>query len=84
MRKAFLSNKSGLHARPASQLVQLAQKYESEIKISCNGEEGNAKSIMGVMALGVQGNSEINISASGADADAAEEAVKEFIDNIKD
>ncbi|MCG8483603.1 MAG: HPr family phosphocarrier protein [Clostridia bacterium] len=84
MKKGFLSNKTGLHARPASLLVQLAQKFESDIKIYSNGAEGNAKSIMGIMAMGILGNSEIDICANGADAEAAEEAIKHFIDHIKD
>lgn len=84
MKKAFLGNKTGLHARPASQLVQMAQKFQSEIKLSGNNSECNAKSIMSIMALGILGNSEIEIYANGADAEKAEEAIKEFIENIID
>ena len=48
-----ITNPTGLHARPASQFVQTAAKFESEVFIVKNGNEINAKSIMGVMAGGL-------------------------------
>ena len=74
-------NPTGLHARPASQFVQTAGKYESSIFIVKDGNEINAKSIMGVMAGGLSQGTEIEIKAEGADEQAAVEALAELIES---
>lgn len=53
---------SGLHARPASQLVQAASHFPEEITINYQNKNVNAKSIMGVMSLGVPYQGEITIT----------------------
>lgn len=75
-----VKNKTGLHARPASQFVQKAGKFDSKIEIVFEEKEVNAKSIMGVMSLGVGKGNEITVRAEGEDA---EEAVKELIEFIE-
>ncbi len=74
--KVIIKDPVGLHARPASIMVQEANKFESEITISAGEKNGNLKSIMSVMALGVKTQEEVTISAEGADAEAALEAIK--------
>ncbi|MBD3106921.1 phosphocarrier protein HPr [Bacillus sp. AGMB 02131] len=59
---------SGIHARPATLLVQAAGKFESDINLEYNGKKVNLKSIMGVMSLGIAQGAEITISAEGSDA----------------
>lgn len=62
---------TGIHARPATLLVQAASKFDSEIHLEYKGKKVNLKSIMGVMSLGVGQGAEITISAEGSDeADA--------------
>ena len=62
----------GLHARPASQLVTTASKFEADIKIKTDaGKEANLKSIMSVMALGVKTGETVVITAEGKDANEA-------------
>ncbi|MEM4993186.1 phosphocarrier protein HPr [Priestia sp. SB1] len=62
---------SGIHARPATTLVQAASKFDSDINLEFNGKTVNLKSIMGVMSLGIQKGATITISAEGSDeADA--------------
>jgi len=68
---AVITDKIGLHARPASQLAKEASKYESSIVIVSDGKEGNLKSIMNVMAMAVKTGQEVTIKADGPDADAA-------------
>nr|WP_240403408.1 phosphocarrier protein HPr [Lactobacillus iners] len=68
---------TGIHARPATLLVQAASKFSSDINLEYSGKSVNLKSIMGVMSLGVGQGSEISISAEGADE-------KEEIDAIAD
>jgi phosphocarrier protein len=73
-------NETGLHARPASQFVKKAGKFKSEIQIVFEDKEVNAKSIMGVMSLGIGQGKEITIKAVGEDE---EEAINELEDFIK-
>lgn len=70
-KKFTVISEAGIHARPATLLVQAAGKFDSELLLECKERSVNLKSIMGVMSLGVAKNAEITISASGSDeADA--------------
>lgn len=68
-------NTYGLHARPAAELVTLANRFQSEITIAKDSLEVNAKSIMGVMMLAAERGSTLTIAARGEDA---EDAVREL------
>ena len=82
-----VNNKVGLHARPASLFVQEAAKYVSDIKVSCQdpdtmeNREVNAKSILGVLTLGVSQGMEITICAEGEDEVPAVEALVTLVKN---
>ena len=73
-------NETGLHARPASQLVQVASKYASDVSIEFNGNRTDAKSIIGLMGLGLKKDDEINVVADGHDAAEAVDAIANLID----
>jgi phosphocarrier protein len=67
-----IKNKLGLHLRPASQLVKIANQFpDSEISIAKDGQEVNAKSIMGVVMLAAELGCELEIEAVGPSADEA-------------
>ena len=68
---------SGIHARPATVLVQTASKYDPDVNLEYSGKRVNLKSIMGVMSLGIAKGAEITISASGADENDALNALEE-------
>ena len=68
---------TGIHARPATILVQTASKFSSDITLQYDGKGVNLKSIMGVMSLGVGQGADVTISAEGADADDAIAAISE-------
>jgi phosphocarrier protein HPr len=70
----------GIHARPATVLVQTAGKYESDVNVEYNGKTVNLKSIMGIMSLGIPSGASIDITADGSDE---EEALKGIVDVIK-
>ncbi|MEB3882848.1 phosphoenolpyruvate--protein phosphotransferase [Lyngbya sp. CCY1209] len=77
-----LDHSTGLHARPAAQLVKLAFQFESDItleNITARTAPVNAKSINQVIALGVRDGEEIAIAATGADAAAALEALRHLL-----
>lgn len=74
-REFEIMNRLGLHARAAAQLVHLANRFVSEIRIRKNGVDVNAKSIMGVLMLAAPRDSRIVILADGPDAEEAVEAI---------
>lgn len=67
----FIIDETGIHARPATLLVQTASKYNSDLQLEYNKKRVNLKSIMGVMSLGVGQNSEVVVIAEGNDAEEA-------------
>ena len=68
---------TGIHARPATLLVQAASKFNSDITLEYQGKSVNLKSIMGVMSLGVGQNADVVITADGADEAEAIAAITE-------
>ncbi|WP_054645719.1 phosphocarrier protein HPr [Secundilactobacillus oryzae] len=66
---------TGIHARPATLLVQSASKFNSEVTLQYGDKSVNLKSIMGVMSLGVGQNTDITITAEGDDEKEAIEAI---------
>ena len=76
----LISNKHGLHARPAAQFVKIAGRFSSDIKVIKDGLEVNGKSIMGIMMLAAEPGSEIILLIEGNDEQAAFDALKELID----
>lgn len=61
----------GLHARPAAMFVQTAQKHQADITVSFNDNLANAKSMLGMLGLGVIQGAQITITADGSDEEEA-------------
>lgn len=72
-----ITNETGLHARPASVFVNTAAKFKSELTIQKGEKQVNAKSILGVLSLGISKGSEIILSAQGPDE---EEAIRSLVE----
>ena len=71
---------SGLDARPVAMLVQVASQFESEIHVECDGRKTvNAKSIMGMMSLGLARGEEITIVTEGSDEAEAIEGIATYM-----
>ena len=68
---------TGIHARPATLLVQAASKFQSDINLEYQGKSVNLKSIMGVMSLGVGQGADVTITAEGSDEADAIAAISE-------
>ena len=79
-RAVVLASKHGLHARPAAELVRLAGRFKSDIKLTKDDITVDAKSIMGVMMLAAECGSEVVITVEGSDEDEAMAAVAEFLE----
>ena len=79
-KKDILVNlENGLEARPVALLVQEASKYESTIYIQTGDRKVNAKSIMGMMSLGLDNGEALTISADGVDEQAAVDGIARFL-----
>lgn len=76
-------NASGIHARPATVFVNEAKKFECKIQLTnmASGRQGDAKSILKVLSLGLTRGTEVMLCAEGADEEAAIEALSALIDN---
>lgn len=75
--KIQLSN--GLEARPVALLVQVASQYESTVYLETGNKKVNAKSIMGMMSLGLDSGEEVEIVCEGADEEKAATDVEKFL-----
>ena len=71
----------GLDARPIALLVQEASQYESRVFIEIGSKKINAKSIMGMMTLGLDSGEEITLSANGEDEEAAMNSIEQYLSN---
>lgn len=70
---------SGLEARPVAMLVQVASQYESSVYIETDGKRVNAKSIMGMMSLGLDAGEIVTVVTDGKDEELALENVEKYL-----
>ena len=71
--------KNGLEARPVAVLVQVASQFESTVYINSEDRKVNAKSIMGMMSLGLASGEEVTVVADGNDEDTAVVEIEKFL-----
>lgn len=76
-----IKNASGLHARPAGMFVKKAAEFKSTVEVIAKGKTVNAKSIMGIMSLGLAKGDELTISANGEDEERAVNTLVELIES---
>lgn len=72
-------NKVGLHARPATFFIQKSNEFKSSIWVEKDERRVNAKSLLGVLSLGIIGDTEITIIADGVDEEEAVNALVELV-----
>lgn len=75
-----VNNKVGLHARPATFFIQKANEFKSTIWVEKDGRRVNAKSLLGVLSLGIAQGTEINVIADGADEELAVNSLVELVE----
>ncbi|WP_077533135.1 HPr family phosphocarrier protein [Massiliimalia massiliensis] len=76
-----VQNQVGLHARPATFFIQKANEYKSSIWVEKEERRVNAKSLLGVLSLGILGGNNIKIIADGADEQEAVEGLAKLVDS---
>ena len=77
----MVQNQVGLHARPATFFIQKANEFRSSIWIEKEERRVNAKSLLGILSLGIIGGTQIKIIADGADEQAAVNALVELVES---
>lgn len=77
--KVTINLENGLEASPVALLVQVASKYDSSIYIEAGDKRVNAKSIMGMMSLGLDNGEDVTVQADGADEEDAVDDVGNFL-----
>lgn len=75
-----VSNKMGIHARPAAMIVRVANKYGADVIVEKDDEQVNGKSIMGLMMLAAGNGSTLRFTASGKDAEKLLEEMQALFD----
>ena len=83
-KKIKIKNPQGLHARPASVFVRIANKFESDVTVKKGSEKVNGKSIMGLLTLAASEGSTVEIEVNGPDAENALQELEGFLVNDKD
>ena len=79
MKEATVNNQVGLHARPATFFIQKANEFKSSIWVEKDERRVNAKSLLGVLSLGIVKGTEIALIADGPDEEEAVAALAELI-----
>ena len=82
-KKIRIQIKNGLEARPVAVLVQVASQFDSSIYVEYGNKKVNAKSIMGMMALGLDAGEEVVVSADGDDESNAMADIEKFLSAVK-
>lgn len=81
VKDVMVKNQVGLHARPATFFIQKANEYKSSIWIEKEERRVNAKSLLGILSLGIVGGTDIRIIADGADEQQAVDALVELVES---
>ena len=81
VKEVSVQNQVGLHARPATFFIQKANEYKSSVWVEKEERRVNAKSLLGVLSLGIVGGTNIKIIADGSDEQAAVEGLVKLVES---
>jgi phosphocarrier protein HPr len=81
VKEVLVQNKAGLHARPATFFIQKANEYKSTIWVEKEERRVNAKSLLGVLSLGIIGGTTIKVIADGSDETEAVEGLVSLVES---
>lgn len=81
VKEVTVQNHVGLHARPATFFIQKANEFKSSIWVEKQERRVNAKSLLGVLSLGIVGGTDIKIIADGSDEEAAVDGLVKLIES---
>ena len=81
VKEVTVQNRVGLHARPATFFIQKANEFKSSIWVEKDERRVNAKSLLGVLSLGIVGGTDIRIIADGLDEQLAVDSLVRLVEN---
>lgn len=81
VKEVKVENQVGLHARPATFFIQKANEFKSSVWVEKEERRVNAKSLLGVLSLGIIGGTEIKISADGIDEQSAVDSLVKLVES---
>ena len=81
MKETMVNNQVGLHARPATFFIQKANEFKSSIWVEKDERRVNAKSLLGVLSLGIVGGTSIKVIADGADEQQAVDSLIKLVES---
>jgi len=81
VKEVKVENQVGLHARPATFFIQKANEFKSSVWVEKEERRVNAKSLLGVLSLGIIGGTEIKISADGVDEQSAVDSLVKLVES---
>ena len=81
VKDVVVENQVGLHARPATFFIQKANEFKSSIWVEKEERRANAKSLLGVLSLGIMGGTQIRIIAGGTDEQEAVDALAKLVES---
>ena len=81
VKDVMVQNQVGLHARPATYFIQKANEFKSSIWIEKEERRVNAKSLLGILSLGIVGGTSIRVIADGADEETAVNELVELVES---
>ena len=79
MKEVMVQNQVGLHARPATFFIQKANEFKASIWVEKEERRVNAKSLLGVLSLGIVGGTGIKVMADGADEESAVDSLVKLV-----
>lgn len=82
-KKIKIQIQNGLEARPVAVLVQVASQFNSSIYVESGAKKVNAKSIMGMMSLGLDAGESVTVSVEGEDEEEAMKSIEAYLSNRK-
>lgn len=74
----IIKDKNGLHARPAGLMATVAREFDSQIKVKSGNKEADGKRLLSLMSLGAKQGATLSFEISGADEEAAKEALEGY------
>ena len=80
-KEIVVQNQVGLHARPATFFIQKANEFSSSIWITKDERKANAKSLLGVLSLGITRGTAVTLTADGSDEEAAIEGLANLVES---
>ncbi len=80
-KEVIVNNQVGLHARPATFFIQRANEFKSSLWIEKDARKVNAKSLLGVLSLGITKGTKISVLADGVDEEAAANSLVELVES---